>query len=183
MPGRMNIEKYKRSNTNLTLSAAVECRNAISWMSTIKGTRLALTPWPLQFSFQNPVTLSSLSTKALLWGWPREVRTLKGLSKGVCLYCHHHPAPLCDKFFIIQLSTPAPAAIAPLLLSLPDTPTLLWAQKTAKLEWLINLRYFDDHQIVDQNSPTFRYFLSRQIQFIDANEKEEEYLLQLQEPY
>ena len=112
MPGRMNIEKYKRSNTNLTLSAPVECRNAISWMSTIKGTRLALTPWPLQFSFQNPVTLSSLSTKTLLWGWPREVRTLKGLSKGVCLYCHHHPAPLCDKFFIIQLSsctTPAPS--------------------------------------------------------------------------
>ena len=32
--------------------------------------------------------------------------------KGVCLYCHHHPAPLCDKFFIIQLSsctTPAPS--------------------------------------------------------------------------
>ena len=155
-------------------------------MSTIKGTRLALTPWPLQFSFQNPVTLSSLSTKALLWGWPREVRTLQGLSKGfVCIVITTPPHSVTNSssYNCHLVQHRPPAAIAPLLLSLSDTPNPLWAQKTAKLEWLINLRYFDDHQIVDQNSPTFRYFLSRQIQFIDANEKEEEYLLQLQEPY
>ena len=152
-------------------------------MSTIKGTRLALTPWPLQFSFQNPVTLSSLSTKALLWGWPREVRTLKGLSKGfVCIVittpprsvtnsssynCQHRPQLQLHHFYSLCQTLQTPFEL----------------KKTAKLEWLINLRYFDDHQIVDQNSPTFRYFLPRQIQFIDANEKEEEYLLQLQEPY